>query len=115
VDGYFDKALDPVVDYAFAKDPASRDEKKFAEGKAALAEEFALFERALAGDYLVGPLSAADFALYPLVAFLDRCRVKLPDFDVGTMLPAGLAGWKRRIEALPYFAATYPPHWQAKA
>ena len=66
------------------------------------------------GDFLAGPLSAADFALYPLVAFLDRCRVKLPDFDAAALLPPALAAWKARVEALPYLPATIPPHWQKK-
>ena len=111
---YFDKALDPIVDYAFAKDPAQRDEKAFAAGRAAIVENCALFAAAMQGDFLAGPLSAADFALYPLVAFLDRCRVKLPDFDGAALLPPPLAAWKARVEALPYLAATIPPHWQKK-
>lgn len=113
-DDYFDQALDGIVDYAFAKDPAMRDEKAFAAGKAAVAENGALFAAAMQGDFLAGPLSAADFALYPLVAFLDRCRVKLPDFDGAALLPPLLAAWKARVEALPYLAATIPPHWQKK-
>jgi len=113
-DNYFDEAIEPVIDYAFAKDPATRDEKKFADGKAAVAEDCALFARALAGDFLAGPLSAADYALYPLVAFLDRCRIKVPDFDPLALMPAPFAAWKARVEALPYFAATIPPHWQKK-
>jgi hypothetical protein len=27
-------------------------------------------------------------------------------------LPANLAGWMKRIEALPYFERTIPPHWK---
>jgi glutathione S-transferase len=113
-DHYFDKAIDPVVDYAFAKDPAKRDAQKFADGKAAVAEECALFARSLAGEFLAGPLSAADYALYPTVAFLDRCKIKLPDFDPLALMPAPFAAWKARVEALPHFAATIPPHWQKK-
>ena len=111
---YFDKALDPIIDYAFAKDPAQRDGKAFAAGRAAVVENCALFAAAMQGDFLAGPLSAADFALYPLVAFLDRCRVKLPDFEGAALLPPPLAAWRARMEALPYFARTVPPHWQKK-
>jgi glutathione S-transferase len=64
------------------------------------------------GDFLAGPLSAADFALYPLVAFLDRCAIKLPDFDPKSVMTPEFAAWKARIEALPYFDKTYPPHWK---
>jgi glutathione S-transferase len=65
------------------------------------------------GDYLAGPLSAADFALYPLIAFLFRAeKVKLPDLDANGMLTAPLRAWKARVEALPFFAKTVPPHWK---
>ena len=64
------------------------------------------------GDYLAGPLSAADFAFYPLVAFIKRAQIKLTDFDADGLLPAPIAAWKRRIEALPFFEATIPPHWK---
>ena len=114
VDDYFDEAITPIIEYAFAKDPGKRDEKAFADGRAAVAENCALFAAAMQGDFLAGPLSAADFTLYPLVAFLDRCRVKLPDFDAAALLPPALAAWKARVEALPYLPATIPPHWQKK-
>src|SRR6266581_872143 len=47
----------------------------------AIVEEIGMFTRAMRGEFLAGPLSAADFALYPLVAFVKRCEMKLPDLD----------------------------------
>ena len=114
VDNYFDKATDPVVEEAFSRKPEERDAARLAAALAVLREEFALFDGYMRGDFLAGPLSAADFALYPIVAFLDRCKFKLPDLDVAALMPPRLAGWKARIEALPYFDATYPPHWKKK-
>jgi glutathione S-transferase len=114
VDNYFDKAIDPIVDEAFAKKPEERDPMRLAKGKEGVIEEYALFARAMRGEFLAGPLSAADYALYPLVAFLDRCVRKLPDFDPAALLPPPLAAWKARIEALPYFDLTIPPHWKQK-
>ncbi|HTP98352.1 MAG TPA: glutathione S-transferase family protein [Casimicrobiaceae bacterium] len=111
-DNYFDKATDPVVDEAFSKKPEERDAARLEAGKEGLREEFAMFTRAMRGDYLAGALSAADFALYPLVAFLDRCALKLPGFDPRTLMTPQFAAWKARIEALPYFDATIPPHWK---
>jgi glutathione S-transferase len=111
-DNYFDKATDPVVDEAFAKKPEERDAAKLDAALAALREETALFTRYMRGDFLAGALSAADFALYPLVAFLDRCAIKLPDFDPASVMTPEFAAWKARIEALPYFGKTYPPHWK---
>ena len=111
-DNYFDKATDPIVDEAFSKKPEERSAERIKTASDGLREEFALFTRAMRGDYLAGPLSAADFALYPLVAFLDRCATKLPDFDPRALMTPQFAAWKARIEALPYFGATYPPHWK---
>ncbi len=111
-DNYFGEAVDPLVDYAFYKKPEERDAAAFAKIRDAIVDELGLFARAMKGDYLAGPLSAADFAFYPLVAFIKRAQIKLPDLDADGLLPAPIAAWKRRIEALPFFEATIPPHWK---
>jgi glutathione S-transferase len=111
-DNYFDKATDPIVDEAFSKKPEERDAEKLRSALTTLREETALFTRYMRGDFLAGPLSAADFALYPLVGFLDRCAIKLPDFDPKSVMTPEFAAWKARVEALPYFEKTYPPHWK---
>lgn len=112
VDSYVDPAIDKVIDQAFAK-PEERDAAKLAEGRKAVTEELALFTRGFRADYLAGPLSAADYALYPFIAFLFRIEAKkLPDLDAAALLTPELRAWKARIEALPHFAVTYPPHWQ---
>lgn len=111
-DSYFDKATDPVVEEAFSKKPEERDAARLASALGTLGEETALFTRYMRGDFLAGPLSAADFALYPLVAFLDRCALKLPGFDPKSVMTPQFAAWKARVEALPYFDKTYPPHWR---
>ncbi len=115
VDSYLDKATDDIVDEAFAKKPEERDSARQAAGEQQLRDEFVLLANAMRGDYLAGPLSAADFALYPIVGFLDRCTRKLPQFVPAALMPPALAAWKARIEALPFFDATFPPHWKAAA
>ena len=99
------------MDQAFSKKPEKRDAQKLADGGGG-DRRLALFARTLAGQFLAGPLSAADFALYPMVAFLFRCRKKLPDLDPPALMTPALAAWKARVEALPYFESTIPPHWQ---
>jgi glutathione S-transferase len=113
VDNYVDKAIDGVTTYAFSTKPEERDPAKLVEARKAASEEFARMARYLSGDFLVGPLSAADFSLYPMVAFMYRARVKLPDFDADGLLSPELRRWKERIEALPFFDKTLPPHWKA--
>ena len=113
VDDYFDKALDPLTTQAFSKKPEERDPKAIAAARQAVIDEFALFTRYLAGDFLAGPLSAADFAFYPLVAFVKRSEMKLPDLDADGMLTPELRAWKGRMEELPFYEKTIPPHWKA--
>ena len=91
-DNYFDKAIDPIVDEAFAKKPEERDPARLAKGKEAVVEEYALFARAMRGEFLAGPLSAADYALYPLVAFLDRCVSEASRFRSGGAVAAAACG-----------------------
>jgi glutathione S-transferase len=92
VDNYFYKAIDPVLDQAFWKKPDERDADTLAEGRKSSVDELAMFTNAMRGDYLAGPLSAADFAFYPLVAFLYPAqKMKLPalDADGGSHLSCG--------------------------
>ena len=113
VDNYSDKSTDVLLDQAFSVKPEQRDAKKIADGRQTVVDELVVVTNAMRGDYLAGPLSAADFALYPLIAFLFRAeKVKLPDLDANGMLTAPLRAWKARVEALPFFAKTVPPHWK---
>ena len=112
VDNYYYEATSLVLTQAFWKKPEEREADKIAEGRKAVVEESALFTRAMKGDFLAGQLSAADFALYPLVAALWRAEMKLPDLDAAGMVTSQLLAWKARIEALPYFDRTFPPHWR---
>ncbi len=112
VDNYLDEALDPLTTQAFSRKPEERDPQQIVAGRKAVVDELALFTKAMRGEFLAGPLSAADFAFYPLVAFLKRCELKLPDLDADGMLTPELAAWRARIERLPYFGKTIPPHWK---
>lgn len=115
IDSYFDKAVDQVTEPLFYRKPEERDPAAIAKGREAVIEEMGMFTRAMRGPFLAGPLSAADFAFYPLVAFLFRAQeARMPELDADGMLTPALRDWKKRIEALPYFASTIPPHWQKK-
>lgn len=111
-DNYLDKATDDIVDEAFSRKPEERSPARQAASETALREEFALLAKSFRGDYFAGSLSAADFALYPIVAYLDRCAIKLPGFTPTALMPPAIVEWKARIEALPFFDVTFPPHWK---
>ncbi|TNE62455.1 MAG: glutathione S-transferase family protein [Alphaproteobacteria bacterium] len=91
-----------------------------AEAASAISTEFTTAAGWLEGqDWLAGnTVSMADIVLYPIAALVQRLgkhpqAAALP-FTVlpfGEKLPA-LAAWMARIEALPGYDATYPPHWR---
>jgi glutathione S-transferase len=112
VDNYYEKATSEVLEQAFWKKPEEREPEKIAAGRKAVVEEVGMFTRAMRGEFLAGTLSAADYALFPFVAALWRAEMKLPDLNPAGMLTAELHAWKKRIEALPYFEKTIPPHWK---
>jgi glutathione S-transferase len=77
-------------------------------------------EQVLAGSaWLAGDtISAADVVLYPGVQAILRAAGKeaAKPFDLGFLpfeqhYPA-LAAWSKRVEALPGYDRTYPPHWR---
>jgi glutathione S-transferase len=112
VDHHYSVESDKLLDQALWKKPEERDAKVIAESRQEIVGELGKFASTMRGDYLTGPLSAADFAFYPMVAFLRRAQIKLPDLDADGMLPPAIAAWKARIEALPFFDKTIPPHWK---
>lgn len=111
-DLYFGGAMDAVIDEVLFKPQAEWDTDAIAKGRAAMAKELALWESLMRGDHLAGELSAADFTLYPLLALSLRCEKKKPDIDLRSIIGPKVAAWMKRIEALPYFQKTWPPHWK---
>jgi glutathione S-transferase len=85
-----------------------------------LRREFKTLDDKLTGSpWLVGHrISAADIGVFPLVQLLLRAAGKeaARAFDLG-LLPLAqtfpnLAAWAGRIESLPNYQRTYPPHWR---
>ena len=66
-----------------------------------------------------GTISAADIATFPLIQLVLRAASKeaAKPFNLGWLPLASaypnLAKWVERIEALPNYQRTYPPHWRA--
>jgi glutathione S-transferase len=82
--------------------------------------ELSTFERAGGGTWLAGGRpSAADVAIYPFIATLDRATTKAGTqareiglHPLGEVFP-NIRRWMRLVEAVPGYERTYPPHWQA--
>ena len=86
-----------------------------------LHRELASLDSRLAGrDWLCGGATptAADLAAFRFVKYVERGAGKqgAKGRDLGLSPLAGkfpgLAAWKARIEALPGYERTYPPHWR---
>lgn len=112
---YIDPINDRIFDEFFGTD--GRDETLNAVAidatKKALSTELAHVEDWLDEFYLAGEnLTGADFTLYPYLAFLGRIDVRKPGHNLHALVPRKLTAWMERIEALPYFEKTYPPHWR---
>ena len=113
-----DPALDPPLLPALPFPPRGAAEKgpnveAIADWKKSMAEQLTIIDGWLNQDYLAGDkLSGADFTLYPYAAFLGRIDARKPGNNLLALVPPKLAAWMKRIEALPYFMKTYPPHWK---
>jgi glutathione S-transferase len=85
-----------------------------------LRHEFKTIDERLArARWLVGDnISAADIGVFPLVQLLLRAASKEAarpfnlGFDPLAQTFPNVAAWVQRIEALPNYQRTYPPHWR---
>lgn len=116
---YLEQPTVDVVRPIFSGEVGERRDSMMA-ASGVLREEYALVNARLSGgSWLVDDeLSAADIVLYPHAAILLRALGKpaarghdlqIVPFD--EQFPA-VAAWMRRIEALPGYERTYPPHWR---
>jgi glutathione S-transferase len=110
-DQYAANALEVLVEGVLYTAPGARDEAALAPARDAFVRELRLWETMIRGDGLAGQLSAADFTLYPIIALALRIEKRAPALDIRAHIGPQLGAWMRRIEALPYFAKTWPAHW----
>lgn len=84
------------------------------EVKAALVRELSALDALVGKAFLAGAdVSAADYAIYPLLAVLNRLATRRPEFDLDALIRPATVEWMGRIEALRFFPSTMPPHWRS--
>ena len=112
-DNYLSETVEELFNLTlYAKKPAAVNEISAAQEHAL--SEIAKLEKALSADYLIGEISIADFTAYPHVRLLQRVDERSPGKGIArSLLPPKVAAWVRRIEALPYYSKTIPPHWKS--
>jgi len=111
-DEYFADAMDELLHEILFKPQEKWSAERIQRGRQRLADELAVWEGLVRDDFVAGPVSAADYTLYPMVALTLRCDKKKPDLAVNSLVGPRLSAWMERIEALPYFRKTWPPHWK---
>ena len=111
-DNYLAPAVNRLLSRVLFTPEAQWNEDKIAAAHRDCVEELDAWEPQLRGEFLAGPLSAADLTLYPMVALALRCENKKPDLGVRASLPHPMRSWMQRIEGLPYFSKTWPAHWK---
>jgi glutathione S-transferase len=112
-DEYLAQPMERLADAVLFTQTDRWDHPEIARARDQFIAELDFFERDLTGDWLVDGPGAADFTLYPLLAFARRIEAKRkPDLRIAQALGPRLRGFMERVEALPYFMRTYPPHWK---
>jgi glutathione S-transferase len=111
-DGLY-KLESDLMDQVLYRPAAERDPKQIEEAKGKLREELKYWQGYLKGEFFAGALSLADFAIYPYMRIGVRVEERTHGLGLKRQdLPANIAAWMKRIEALPYFERTIPPHWR---
>jgi glutathione S-transferase len=95
----------------FRKGP--EDAETLADIHKRLEEELPRFEAMLQGEHFANDLSLADFTVYPHLRLIPRVDERQPGQDWSQHIGPRLAAWMKRIEALPYYEQTVPPHWKS--
>jgi glutathione S-transferase len=114
MEGYLGaEGIDAITGELFFKNDGEPDMKRVEEGRKRVSEELAYFAKELQGRFLAGDAPcAADFVLYPYLGYVWRIGVRKPETKMEELMPAPMSEYKKRVEALPYFDKTFPPHWR---
>jgi glutathione S-transferase len=112
-DQYFGPAMDAIADTVLFTPAEKWDDDAIARAREKTGTELQVWESLMRGEFLAGSaVTAADFALYPLIALTLRAQKRKPELDVSGVIGPRVGAWMRRVEALPYFQKTWPPHWK---
>lgn len=99
--------------FGFLRPGASLSAADQRAASSAIAAQIAIFEPLIERGFVAAATpSAADFALYPMVALIKRVARKAPHSGAEALLRPAIAAWAKRIEGLPSFTRTMPPHWR---
>jgi glutathione S-transferase len=106
----------PLADQLFLTEEHARDNDAVNRAIEVGRTELDWLESELADAFFAGPEPcAADFTVYGLIAFLAQIERHHPTAALKAARGPKVEAWRRRIEALPEFPATWPEHWPEPA
>ena len=116
---YAEERINKIINVIFFQGLEGRMEE-VAQAVQAVAHEARTIESRLStSEWLVGSApSAADFVVFPGIQLLLRALERREAQELRAhFLPMdarypSIAAWMRRVEALPGYDRTYPPHWR---
>jgi glutathione S-transferase len=111
-DAYFEPGRARLFRLTILRSNGDGDPKEIAAAKSDIGQELDRVERSMPERWLAGELSIADFALYPMLAGLRRLGERMPQHSMSAQIGPRTRAWMARVEALPYYDKTYPPHWR---
>lgn len=112
--GYLDlEGIDPITSELFSGGDKAPDMDRVAKARGRLKEELEYLAGEMRGKFLAGDEpTAADFVLVPWLGYVWRINFRKPETKLAEIVPASIAEYKKRIEALAYYDKTFPPHWR---
>jgi glutathione S-transferase len=111
IDSYFAVALERLANVVLFTSRKQWSQEQIDAACVDVKKELTIWETIIVGDYLAGPLSAVDFALFPQVALLQRIGLRKPDICAIDLIGPTMRAWIDRMETLPCTKKTWPPHW----
>ena len=109
----YGEGISPIVDELFWSGEKGPNADVVAKARDKLKEELEYVAKELEGKFLAGDtMTAADCVLGPCLQYCKRITFRKPETKLDDLIPAALRDYNKRIESLPYFDKTYPPHWR---
>jgi len=118
-DEYLVKSMAQLLDQVLFLPQAKWNDGAIAAARDKLVAELPPWQRlasaatASTGGFLAGAAGAVDFTVYPFLALALRAQRRRPSLELHAAFGPHVVTWMQRVEALPYFDRTYPPHWRA--
>jgi len=117
-DEYLAQSMGDLLEQVLFRPQAQWNDEAIAGARAKLVAELPGWQRLAsaatngAGGFLAGAVGAVDFTVYPFLALALRMQRRRASLELDAALGPQITAWMRRVEALPYFDRTYPPHWR---